>query len=74
MKKDIFTIDSHTDGEPTRVIVGGIVNVPGRDIQEKREYVKEHYDYVRKALMCEPRGHRDMFGCFLVDRYCNNCC
>ena len=28
MKKDIFTIDSHTDGEPTRVIVGGIVNVP----------------------------------------------
>lgn len=34
MKKDIFTIDSHTDGEPTRVIVGGIVNVPGRDIQE----------------------------------------
>lgn len=67
MKKDIFTIDSHTDGEPTRVIVGGIVNVPGRDIQEKREYVKEHYDYVRKALMCEPRGHRDMFGCFLVE-------
>lgn len=67
MKKDIFTIDSHTEGEPTRLIVGGIVNVPGRDIQEKRTYIREHYDYVRTSLMCEPRGHRDMFGCFLVE-------
>lgn len=67
MKKDIYTIDSHTEGEPTRVIVGGIVNVPGKDIQEKRVYIQKHYDYVRKALICEPRGHRDMFGCFLVE-------
>jgi proline racemase len=62
----IFAIDSHTMGEPTRIVVGGIPSVPGRTIFEKKEYIKKHYDDLRRALMLEPRGHRDMFGSILL--------
>lgn len=60
--KSIYAVDSHTMGEPTRVVVGGIPNVPGNTMMEKKHYLEEHYDNIRTALMLEPRGHRDMFG------------
>ena len=65
--RSIFAVDSHTEGEPTRVVVGGIMNIPGSTMSEKRDYIRDNLDYLRKAIICEPRGHRDMFGCFLVE-------
>jgi proline racemase len=62
----IRTIDAHTAGEPLRLIVGGFPAVEGRTILEQREYVREHLDHLRRALMLEPRGHADMYGALLT--------
>ncbi len=62
----IHAIDSHTMGEPTRVVVGGVPNIPGRTLPEKKAYLEENLDYLRRAIMHEPRGHNDMFGSILV--------
>jgi proline racemase len=56
----IVTVDSHTAGEPTRLIVGGLAPVPGETMRAKREYFRQHFDAVRLRLTREPRGHRDM--------------
>ncbi|HXQ35814.1 MAG TPA: proline racemase family protein [Anaerolineales bacterium] len=62
----ITTIDAHTGGEPFRVIVDGFPELKGNTILERRRYAKEHYDHLRTALMWEPRGHADMYGCILT--------
>lgn len=62
----IKTIDLHTGGEPLRVILSGFPPLKGNSILEYRRYIKEHYDHLRTALMFEPRGHADMYGCLLV--------
>ncbi len=62
----ITCIDSHTGGEPTRIITSGFPPIPGKTILEKREYVLQHYDDLRKMLMFEPRGHAGMYGCIIV--------
>jgi proline racemase len=61
-KRTFFTVESHTMGEPLRCIVSGFPNIKGNTMMEKKEYFREHYDHLRKALMLEPRGHNDMFG------------
>lgn len=66
LSRMITTIDTHTAGEPTRVVTGGIPHIPGASMQEKKEWMKEHEDDLRKMLMWEPRGHRDMFGAILT--------
>jgi trans-L-3-hydroxyproline dehydratase len=62
----IQTIDAHTAGEPLRLIVGGFPMIEGRTILEQREFVREHHDHLRRALMLEPRGHADMYGALLT--------
>jgi proline racemase len=62
----ITTIDAHAAGEPLRIITGGLPPLQGKTILERRRYLQEHYDHVRQALMWEPRGHRDMYGCVLT--------
>ncbi|MEW6085409.1 MAG: proline racemase family protein [Chloroflexota bacterium] len=62
----IAAIDAHTGGEPFRVIVDGFPELKGNTILEKRRYAKENYDHLRTALMWEPRGHADMYGCLLT--------
>jgi len=62
----ITTIDSHTAGEPTRVITGGLPHIPGETITEKLIYFQSNLDWVRTALIQEPRGHRDMIGAVLL--------
>ncbi|NLM06070.1 MAG: proline racemase [Tissierellia bacterium] len=64
--RGIHAIDSHTAGEPTRVVIGGIPNVKGKTMPEKKEYLEKNLDYIRTAIMLEPRGHNDMFGSILV--------
>jgi trans-L-3-hydroxyproline dehydratase len=62
----ITTIDAHTEGEPFRVVTGGFPELCGDTILERRRYAKENYDDLRTALMWEPRGHADMYGCILT--------
>jgi len=61
----IFTVDSHTAGQPTRVVVGGLPKIKGNSATEKRDYVKNKMDYVRNFLCNEPRGHSGMYGAML---------
>jgi len=63
----ITAIDAHTAGEPLRVITSGYPKLPGDTILEKRRYAKEKLDHLRKALMWEPRGHADMYGCLVTE-------
>lgn len=62
----ITTIDAHTEGEPLRIIVDGYPDLPGDTILERRRYAKTHLDHLRTALMFEPRGHADMYGCIVT--------
>ncbi len=63
----IKTIDMHTCGEPVRVVIDGYPDIEGNTILEKRQFLKEHVDHLRTALMFEPRGHADMYGLVVVD-------
>jgi trans-L-3-hydroxyproline dehydratase len=63
----IRTIDAHTAGEPLRVIVDGFPEPQGRSVLAKRRFAREHHDGLRRALMWEPRGHADMYGCLLTE-------
>ena len=56
----ITAVDAHAAGEPLRIITGGPPELPGETILERRRYMQQHYDHIRRALMWEPRGHRDM--------------
>ncbi|MCC6801368.1 MAG: proline racemase family protein [Anaerolineae bacterium] len=66
-KRLIITSDSHTQGEPTRLVIGGVIHYPGKTMREKQQYVARELDVVRRSLMSEPRGHHDMFGGFITE-------
>ncbi|WP_079527846.1 proline racemase family protein [Halobacillus hunanensis] len=61
------TIDTHTGGNPTRTVLSGLPVLKGNTMSEKMLYMKEHYDWIRKFLMNEPRGHDVMSGALLVN-------
>ena len=63
----LTVVDMHTAGEPLRIISGGYPEIPKGTILEKRAYVRDHLDHLRKILMFEPRGHYDMYGALLVE-------
>ncbi len=65
--KHITTLDMHTAGEPLRIIIDGLPEIPGGTILQKRRFMKENLDWLRTALMWEPRGHADMYGCILTE-------
>jgi trans-L-3-hydroxyproline dehydratase len=62
----IKTIDAHAAGEPLRIIIEGFPEIVGNTILEKRKYMKENFDHLRKALLFEPRGHADMYGAIIT--------
>ncbi len=62
----IKTVESHTMGEPTRIITSGFPKLVGKSMMEKKQYLEKNYDQYRCALMLEPRGHNDMFGALLT--------
>ncbi|MBC8589842.1 proline racemase [Wansuia hejianensis] len=64
--KSLHVIDSHTMGEPNRTIVGGLPTISGKTMAEKKEYLENNLDYIRTAIMHEPRGHNDMFGSIIT--------
>lgn len=63
----LTVIDMHTGGEPLRIVTGGYPPVPKGTILQKRAFVRDNLDHLRKILMFEPRGHFDMYGALLVE-------
>src|SRR5262245_54847527 len=53
----ITAVDAHHCGDPGRVITGGVLDVPGRTMFEKRVYFERHLDGLRKRMLREPRGY-----------------
>lgn len=64
-KRTFSCIDAHTCGNPVRVVSGGGPLLNGNNIFEKRLHFLEEYDWIRKGLMFEPRGHDMMSGSIL---------
>ena len=62
----IRTVDMHAGGEPCRIVMEGLPEIKGATMREKQEYIRQNYDYIRTSLMLEPRGHKNMFGAFLL--------
>ena len=61
----LVAIDSHTGGEPFRVVVEGVPDIQGATMLERRRFAEDQLDGLRRALMWEPRGHADMYGAFV---------
>lgn len=53
----VTAVDLHAAGEPGRVIIGGVLDVPGRTMFEKMKYFEQHADGLRKRMLREPRGY-----------------
>lgn len=63
-----FTVvDSHTVGEFTRIVLSGFPELEGNTMMERKNFLVNHCDHYRTALMLEPRGHHDMFGAILTE-------
>ncbi|HVM31101.1 MAG TPA: proline racemase family protein [Candidatus Limnocylindrales bacterium] len=62
-------LDMHCAGEPLRIIRTGYPDVPRLPVLERRRWVSEHADHVRRAVVNEPRGHRDMYGAVILPPY-----
>lgn len=65
---EVRTTDYHTAGEPFRIATSGVPDIPGATVLDRREFAQRSpdVDHVRMLLCHEPRGHADMYGCFLV--------
>ncbi len=68
----ITVLDAHTGGEPLRVYTGGLPEIKGKDILEKRRYFRDNLDYIRTRTMWEPRGHADMYGAVITEPISEN--
>jgi 4-hydroxyproline epimerase len=62
----VEVVDSHTEGEPTRVVVAGWPQPQGRTMAERRGFLVEHQDWLRRAVVREPRGHDATVGALLT--------
>lgn len=63
---EIKIVDSHTEGEPTRVVVDGWPAPRGATMEERRDDVRNNWDHLRRAVVCEPRGHSAIVGALLT--------
>jgi proline racemase len=63
----VEAVDYHTAGEPFRIVTSGVEALPGATILAKRRAAAERLDDVRRLLVHEPRGHADMYGCFVTE-------
>jgi proline racemase len=63
----VSTVDYHTGGEPFRIVTGGVEALQGATVLEKRRFALQELDEIRRLLVNEPRGHADMYGCFVVE-------
>ncbi len=70
IKNLVYIVDTHTEGEPTRVILGGFPKVNGQTVFEKRNFIAKNLDWLRTALLLEPRGHSNQFGATVLPTTC----
>lgn len=73
MRHSFFCIDSHTCGNPVRLVAGGGPLLPHLPISERRDLFVRNHDWVRQALMFEPRGHDIMSGAVIYPAYRDDC-
>lgn len=73
MRSSFFCIDAHTCGNPVRLVAGGGPLLPHLPMGERREIFVRDHDWVRKALMFEPRGHDIMSGSIIYPPYREDC-
>jgi proline racemase len=62
----IVTVEYHTGGEPFRIVTSGVPTPVGATVLDRREWCQANLDDVRALLVNEPRGHADMYGCFVT--------
>jgi proline racemase len=62
----VVSDDWHTGGEPFRILVDGVPTPEGATVLERRRWAAEHLDDIRRLVIDEPRGHADMYGCFVT--------
>jgi hypothetical protein len=65
----VQTMDLHCAGEPLRIIRSGFPDVPSMPVLDRRKWVRDNADQIRRAIIQEPRGHRDMYGAILLPPY-----
>jgi proline racemase len=63
----VSTVDYHAGGEPFRIVTEGVRPLEGRTVLERRRFAREALDRVRRLIIDEPRGHADMYGCFVTE-------
>jgi trans-L-3-hydroxyproline dehydratase len=63
----LSTVEMHTGGEPTRIVVDGWPRFSAKTLLDKRREARERFDHLRRGLMLEPRGHDGMYGALLVE-------
>ncbi len=64
--REVTVIDSHTEGEPTRVVISGWPEPAGATMAERRETMRRTQDSLRSAVVREPRGHDAIVGALLT--------
>jgi 4-hydroxyproline epimerase len=69
----IHVIDSHTGGEPTRVVITGGPDLGGGSVQQQMQVFREHFDPFRRAIIMEPRGSDVLVGALLCEPQDNSC-
>jgi proline racemase len=60
LSRILTAVDAHAAGEPGRVVTGGVLDIPGRSMLEKRDWLQRHGDGLRRLLLREPRGYPAM--------------
>jgi 4-hydroxyproline epimerase len=63
---ELRVVDSHTEGEPTRMVLDGWPPLPGGTMTERRDALRRDGDALRRAVVREPRGHQAMVGALLM--------
>jgi trans-L-3-hydroxyproline dehydratase len=65
--RTLQTVEIHSGGEPFRMVTSGLPRMPGATIVARRAWLEANADEIRRALMLEPRGHKDMYGGYLTE-------
>lgn len=66
-QRSLSTVELHTCGETFRLVTQGLPRIPGDTIVERRAWLEQNADQYRRAVMLEPRGHKDLYGGYLTE-------
>lgn len=71
-ERSLSTVELHTCGETFRLVTQGLPKIPGNTIVERRAWLQQNADQYRRAVMLEPRGHKDLYGGYLTEPVSEN--